>query len=200
MHKSCAMRRRRVYHSPKLRHIIINNFLRVCVCWQRNKGAITSKLTSVQNTHPQCIMIDNFAAGTSPRQSLHEAVTGVNAVDPPIVTVVAAVVAIGPAAASKLLREQCNNVGSIGDVAALPDAARLFVVFVVVVDAVVARTPVPPIGTNPPPCDTFNEYLDPLAASDSRLEHREHVIVDDELLRKRFCGRRAPLPVGAGSI
>lgn len=41
-----------------------------------------------------------------------------------------------------------------------------------------------PTATNPP-CERFNEYLEPFAAKDKRLEHREHV---DELCRKRFCG------------
>lgn len=41
-----------------------------------------------------------------------------------------------------------------------------------------------PTATNPP-CERFNEYLDPFAAKDKRLEHLEQV---EELFRKRFCG------------
>lgn len=43
-----------------------------------------------------------------------------------------------------------------------------------------------PTATNPP-LERFNEYRDPAAASDSRLEHREHVATDAQL-RNRFCG------------
>lgn len=43
-----------------------------------------------------------------------------------------------------------------------------------------------PIGMKPP-CDRFREYLDPFAANDSRLEHREQVAIDG-LCRNRFNG------------
>lgn len=34
------------------------------------------------------------------------------------------------------------------------------------------------IAMNPPPLAKFNEYLDPFAANDKMLEHREHVAMD----------------------
>ena len=44
-----------------------------------------------------------------------------------------------------------------------------------------------PTETNPP-FERFNEYLEPFAANDNRLEHREQVIVEELLFLSRFCG------------
>lgn len=41
-------------------------------------------------------------------------------------------------------------------------------------------------GMKPPP-DTLSEYLEPAAANDSRLEHREQVAIEPQL-RNRFIG------------
>lgn len=147
----------------------------------------------MQNTHPQCIITDSFAAGTSPKHSLHVAVVGVVARE----LVAVAVAAIGPAAASKLLREQCTADDAAASGASNEaEPSRL----AAAIRSDIALPSASPIGTNPPPCETFNEYRDPLAASDRRLEHREHVIVDDELLRKRFCGRTAVVVVVAVAV
>lgn len=58
----------------------------------------------------------------------------------------------------------------------------------------VSAGPAPPVGcelapptATKPPLDRLREYRDPAAASDKRLEQREHVATEAQL-RSRFCG------------
>lgn len=124
-----------------------------------NKNKNKWQLTSVQNSQPHCVSFVNLSGWTSARHNLQvEIGAGPSIV---IISAIASVAVVEPHGIIDVCVADRGN------------------------DDLSAPL-VEPIGIKPP-WAKFNEYLEPFAANDNRLEQREHVAIDG-LCRNRFNG------------